>query len=261
MLDSKYLDTSGDYYKITDLGKNEIQNRAYQKSRRATALYNASLLNTKEAEYAISENDTQVENRKSFNSKVNLTSFKTPINLGNTSSTMKAASGYSEAKKEYDEKHTSVVSESYEAIVKALEQDKDGQFATLEEFTSALDQTGLDEATIKELGEQLFPGGVKDEVLKSLEEEKLSRDKNTESIDILTKEMSRNLLEVDFNALGISSEVFNNAEFTKGFSEIYDQAKQDAAELDIDNYSDDNRKLVAKLFGGADATYDRENER
>ena len=67
MRDSKYLDTSGDYYKITDLGKDEIQNRAYQKSRRATALYNASLLNTKEAEYAISENDTQVENRKSFN--------------------------------------------------------------------------------------------------------------------------------------------------------------------------------------------------
>ena len=39
MLDPKYLDDSGDYYKLTELAQREIQNRAYQEKQSSNALY------------------------------------------------------------------------------------------------------------------------------------------------------------------------------------------------------------------------------
>ena len=220
MLDPKYLDDSGDYYKLTELAQREIQNRAYQEKQSSNALYLLSLAKTKEAEYQLSESDTKKANQEEFSKKIKLTTTKAEsenwqesesglTDGGMTSSkitTDNTSVIYSNTANTYDDSIKSA--NIYNAIIKALEKDNDNQFKDAEEFKKALtDLELLDTATITELGNQLFPNEVKDEILVAMEEEQQSRNKNTEAIDLLTKEAGKSLFELDFANLGISEEV------------------------------------------------------
>lgn len=256
MLSSEYLDTSEGYYQISEAGKRELQNRSYQEKQSTNSLYLMSLARTKTEEYRQEEKDTNTKNAFQFAKEVELpTKTTTQYSTG----AIDVASGNPQMHQDIELAKANELSDYYQTIKTALSKQEDSQFRDIEEFTQAMLAEGIDINTdsFAALSEELFPDGKKAEILTALEEEQISRDKNTEAINLLTKEAGKNLFEEEFAKRGISEEVWNDEEFQQFYQDKLNQAQEEVG-TGADWDSKDKKKEVSELFGTSSVGFDED---
>lgn len=247
MLSPEYLDDSEGYYQISEAGQRELQNRSYQEKQSTNSLYLMSLAQAKTEEYRQEEKDTNTKNAFQFAKEVEL---PTKTTTQYSTNAVDVASGNPQMYQDIELAKANELSKYYQTIKTALSKQGDSQFRDIEEFTQAMLAEGIDINTdsFAALSEELFPDGKKAEILTALEEEQISRDKNTEAINLLTKEAGKNLFEGEFAKRGISEEVWNDEEFQQFYQDKLKQAQEEVG-TGADWASKDKKKDVSELFG------------
>ena len=254
MLSPEYLDDSEGYYQISEAGQRELQNRSYQEKQSTNSLYLMSLAQAKAEEYRQEEKDTNTKNTLQFAKEVEL---PTKTTTQYSTNAIDIASGNPQMYQDIELAKANELSDYYQTIKTALSKQEDLQFRDIEEFTQAMLAEGIDINTesFAALSEELFPDGKKSEILTALEEEQISRDKNTEAINLLTKEAGKNLFEGEFAKRGISEEVWNDEEFQQFYQDKLKQAEEEVG-TGADWASQDKKEEVSELFGTSSVGFD-----